>query len=233
MSSQPLELLVGIELLSGLDAATQRELASASRRVSVSAGTFVLRRGDPGRGVYVVDSGRLKVMVSDAEGRDAIVNVMGPTEYFGELSLLDDHPCSADVVALEPCTLQLIPREHFRQLVLTDAHASRKLIPALAARIRTLTDRLAEFPALSVEARLARAVIRLARRFGVPHGEGSRIALRLSQQELGDMIGASRPFVNRQVRDWEKNGWVVQHQRQLVVLDHEALEALGRLQATE
>lgn len=214
----PNELLRRIPLFSDLD---ERELSSIAQLVHVKrhrAKDFIVQQSEPGGELFVVVDGHLKVVTSDAEGRDTALNILGPGEVVGEVSLLDGGPRSATVTAVDPCELLVIRREPFLRFLEGSPTVAIKLLSVLARRLRRLTERAEDIAFLRVGDRLAKRIVALADEYGEPRPDGSvRIAFRLSQQEMGDLIGATRESANKQLRMWEHRGMVSQEGGHLVI----------------
>lgn len=220
-------VLAQASIFAGLDARQLDTLASLAVRKKLRARDVVLRKGDPALQIYVILRGRLKTITSGGEGRNATFSIMGPGEVFGEVAVLDGEPRSATITALEPCELVVIQRNDFFHFLERAPQAAIKLLEVLARRLRRLSERVEDTAFLEVPGRLAKQLVRLAERYGQKHGPNVRIELKLSQQELGDLVGATRESVNKQLRAWVADGIMEQSTGKLVVLDLEALRAIG------
>ncbi len=209
---------------------TPKEMAALARLASMKAYRTkqeVVRKGDVGGQIFAVLRGRLKVLTHGA-GHDAAFNIMGPGELFGEISALDGQVRSATVTALEPCQLARIDHRDFSAFLDQHPSVSRKLLVVLARRVRTLSDRVEARAFLDVPARLAKCLVALANAYGKRSPEGVRVELRLSQQELGELVDATRESVNKLLRDWKRRGLVTHGQLAIVVHRPEALTELAR-----
>ena len=187
----------------------------------------VLRKGDPAMQMYVIAKGRLKAITAGAEGRQAALSIMGPGEVFGEVALLDGEPRSATIRALEPCELIILNRNEFYHFLERNPSAAIGLLQVLARRLRRLSERVEDSTFLEIPGRLAKALVRLAQRYGRDVGDGTRIELKLSQQELGDLVGATRESVNKQLRAWQSDGLLEQEKGRVILKDVEAFEMMG------
>ena len=222
--SAPIELLRRVPLLQSLSDAELKTIANLSTRRRVRARETVVQQSEPGNELFVLMSGHLKVVSTDPEGRDAGLNVMGPGEVFGEVALLDGGPRSATIVALEPCELLVIRREHWLRFLRESPDTAVQLLGVLAARLRKLTERTEDIAFLRVGERLAKTLAALASTYGEKQPDGSiRLALKMSQQEMGDLVGATRESANKQIRAWEQEGLVKQDHGHLIILDIDAL----------
>jgi len=211
---------------------TSRELdgvLSLAVRKKLRARQVVLRKGDPAMQIYVIVAGRLKAITTGSDGRQAALSIMGPGEVFGEVAVLDRQPRSATISALEPCELLIIQRNDFFRYLEKSPQVAIKLLEVLAGRLRRLSVRVEDSTFLELPGRLAKQLLRLADRYGKRSTSGSvRISLKLSQQELGDLVGVTRESVNKQLRTWVAEGLVEQEKGgYLTLVDPAALEKLG------
>jgi CRP/FNR family transcriptional regulator, cyclic AMP receptor protein len=197
---------------------------AAVRRVT--RGTAVLRRGDPGGGMVVIMSGRVRVSVISEDGKEVTLCVLGQGEVLGEMSLLDGEPCSADVTAQEDCVLLVIERGQFLALLRANNALCLHLMSLLTRRLRRANAALEDMALLDLPARLGRLLARLADDYGVPVRSGTRIEVKLSQKDLSTLVGASREKVNRQIRQWEDDGVLAKDSGRMVVVDSQALAPL-------
>ncbi len=205
------------------DAAIEAMLARAARR-RIAAGETLIRRGDPSTGLFVVVEGRLRVSVVSAEGGEVTLGMLGPGEVLGEMALLDGRERSADVTAMEACTLLFVERRLFLEMLRRDAELCLRLMAVLVRRLRDANETLEDVALLDVPARIGRVLLRLARNFGVAEGSGVRIGVKLSQRDLAMLAGTSRETVNRELRALEAAGVVARDGGRVVVLRPEELE---------
>ena len=203
-------------------------VAQIAQRRRFPARRAIVRQGETDADLYVVLSGHLKVSACDLEGREIVMNLMQPGEVFGEIGLLDGAGRSATVTSLEACELLVIRRADFLHLLRRSPSIASTLLTVLAKRVRRLTDQAQDSAFLDVKSRLAKRLVDLADQFGVPLGP-RQIALRvrLSQQELGDMVQATRETVNKCLREWAREGIIERNGRQLVIRDRERLKMLA------
>lgn len=227
-----LDLLRGIPLFADLPEAQLSEIARLGETRRFPPKEQVVRQGQPGGDLYVIIDGHAKVVTSDTDGRDTALNIMGPGEVFGEVSLLDGAPRSATIIPLEPCSMLVIQRGVFMRFLERNPSISIKLLAVLAGRLRRLTERAEDIAFLRVAARLAKRIVQLADDYGEPVEDGSvRVVFRLSQQEIGDLVGATRESANKHIRGWESKGLVSQEAGHLVIHRLDMLRQLGRSDA--
>jgi CRP-like cAMP-binding protein len=197
------------DMLSALPATLSADLFAQARTVSLTADQTLFLPGDPSDGCYRLDAGLLKVSVIAAAGGERILAILGPGAIVGELSMLDGTPRSASVAALRESKLSFISVAAFQAFA--DAHPQiyRHGMMLLARRLRDTNDALAASTFMSLQGRVARALLSLAEAFGRDVGNG-RILIRqkLTQTDLAAMAGISRENVSRILSEW-KRGAVV------------------------
>jgi CRP-like cAMP-binding protein len=210
-------------LFSSLDDGEVEQIRRLTRPRGCAARETVVRQGDDSGDLYAVLAGRLKATAANPDGDEMVLSILGPGDVFGEIALLDRQPRSATVSALEACELLVIERGAFQALLARSPSLSLSLMRVMAKRLRELSDHAQDVSLLGVGARLARALLALARRFGERDARRLSVALKLSQQELGEMVGATREMVNRCLRRWTEAGMIEIAAGQLVILDEDAL----------
>ena len=227
MAPTLIEALGRVWVFQGLSEDELAHLCSLAHTRQYKARETIVEKGEAATEFFVLLSGRAKVAMAGADGSDAAVNVMGPGEVFGEIAILDGQPRSATVTTLEECEMAVVDSQAFNDLLVSSPSIAIKLLAVLAGRVRELTTRLADRSFLDVPARLAKQLLWLARNHGTQGESGTRIDLRLSQQELGDLIGATRESVNKYIRDWTRIGVVKQERDYLEVFDLDALRTIA------
>jgi CRP/FNR family transcriptional regulator, cyclic AMP receptor protein len=193
-------------------------LASAQHR-SYPRNAFVVRAGEETDALYIILSGRVKVLIPDAEGHEVILSVMGPHEFFGEMGLLDDQPRSASVETLEPCEMVRITRAGFMSCLKENIDTAMLIIRNLVRRLREADRKIESLALIDVYGRVARLLIDMAQQVNgvwvIPHAP--------PKQEIARMIGASREMVSRVVKDLQQKGLIAAEKRRIVVLDRQSM----------
>jgi CRP/FNR family cyclic AMP-dependent transcriptional regulator len=214
-------------LFSELADSELEQVRALARQQRYPARTVIVAQGDESSDLFLVVDGRLRVSSSNANGDEVVLSIMGPGDVFGEMALLDGEPRSATVTTLEACQLLVIEARAFHALLRRMPALSASLMKVMARRIRDLTDRTQDVALLDVESHLAKIVLALAGRFGDHSRIGeTAITLRLSQQELASMVGATRELVNRRLRAWAQRGIIEQVSGALVIKQEGALKAM-------
>jgi CRP/FNR family cyclic AMP-dependent transcriptional regulator len=202
-----------VELFAGLDPSQLEALAQGARLRTFQHGTIVVNEGDDAHGMFVVQSGSLKCFLMDENGREVTLSLLGPGEYFGELALLDEAPRSASVIAMERSELLQIPRPTFLALLDANPACMHILLRNLVGRVRALTENVRALALVDVFGRITRLFESLA----VDRDGQSVIERRLTQQEIANLVGASREMVNRILRDLVVGGYIAIENQRIVV----------------
>jgi CRP-like cAMP-binding protein len=221
------DALTRVWIFEGLAPEELSRLAALARTRIYKPRETIVEKGDPARELYVLLRGRAKVVTRGADGSDTGLNVMGPGEVFGEIAIFDGRPRSATVSTLEECEMAVLDIDAFQDFLAAHASIGIKLLVVLARRVRDLTTRLEDRTFLEVPARLAKQLLWLAEKHGERSGAGAHIELRLSQQELGDLIGATRESVNKYLSEWTRSGVLRQQRDRMEIFDLEALRSIA------
>ena len=203
-------------------------LADIAPIVRVPAGRVIFREGDAAGGCYLLVSGAVKITLAAGNERETLLAILGAGDVVGEMALLDGQPRSATVTALKACELRYISAAAFDRLACEDADLSRQLLRAMAGRLRQRNEAFV-VQQMPMRTRLARALLHLAQRFGEDLPDG-RVLIRqkVSQTELGQMIGAARENVNRQLTEWCRDRRVDRISGYYCIADLPVFEQLAR-----
>lgn len=220
-------------LFAALPRALSEALFARARKVELHADQTLFVAGDEGDGCYHVESGLLKVSVVSASGHERILAILGTGTLVGELSLLDGRPRSANIVALRPTRLGFIGRSAFETVLEEQPELWREVAFVLATRLRETNQALAATSFLSLQGRVARAVLALAEAFGekLPHPPGAgRVLIRqkLTQSDLAAIAGIARENVSRILNTWLRDGLVSRISGYYCIEKPAALGALTR-----
>lgn len=221
----PEKLVARIPLFASLEPEARRPLAQLIRLRRYSARQVVVWEGEAGGTLFLSLSGYFKAITTGGDGKEMLLSIMGPGEVFGELSVLDGQPRSASVITLEPGELACIERAALFELMAASPRLAIGLIEVLAQRVRTLTKRYETISTLDVSQRLAQVLVSLAQKHGQRDGSRVRIPVRLSQSDLGSMVGATRESVNKQFRKWTESGVLHRENGCVVISDFAVLRA--------
>lgn len=181
-----------------------RTLAQRGAVRSFARGAVIIQEGDLGDGLFVVLSGRVKVYVSDEDGREMVLDHYGPGDYVGEMSL-DGRPRSASVAALDPVRCSVVTRAALREAIVEDPDLAFALIGTLIDRARAATDNVKHLALMDVYGRVCRLLLSL----GQPQPDGSMVVPeRMTQQDIADRVGSSRDMISRVMKDLVFGGYV-------------------------
>jgi CRP/FNR family cyclic AMP-dependent transcriptional regulator len=209
-------LLRNVPLFAGLDETQLKVLARMMVRTSFGRNATIICAGDPTDSLFIVINGRLKVLMSDEQGREVILSLLGPGEFFGEMGLLDDSPRSASVVTQEPCELLSITKTDFKRSLAENFDLSLMVMRGLVKRLREADRKISSLALMDVYGRVARLLLEMADDI-----DGEKVIVRkLSKQDIAKMIGASREMVSRVMKDLQLGGYIEVRGRSIVLHDH-------------
>jgi CRP/FNR family transcriptional regulator, cyclic AMP receptor protein len=174
--------------------------------------TVIVSEGDETDSLYIIISGRVRVFVSDEDGREIVLGTQGPGEYFGEM-VLDGGPRSASVMTLDASRFAVIPKSKFREFLLSHPGFSLHLIEKLIRRTRVLTENVKSLALMDVYGRVARLLLDLA----VAENGAFVIEEKLTQQDIASRVGASREMISRILKDLTAGGYVSIDKRRITI----------------
>jgi CRP/FNR family transcriptional regulator, cyclic AMP receptor protein len=221
-------VLASVPLFVGLDDETASALASALTTRAVVRGHVVFQEGEKGDRLFVVLDGKIKISRAAADGRENLLAVLGPGEMFGELSLFDPGPRTATATAITESTLASLDHDDLRPLLLAQPTVAAQFLRALAERLRRTNEAMADLVFSDVPGRVAKALLDLAERFGDESSDGVLVRHDLTQEELAQLVGASRETVNKALSEFANRGWIRLEGRSVLLLDRERLARSAR-----
>jgi CRP/FNR family cyclic AMP-dependent transcriptional regulator len=208
-------------LFEGLTVAELDDLLAHAKLVRYPARAGLFSRGDPGGQMIAVVSGRVRISLTGPDGHELILNVIEPGQLFGEIAMLDGRARTADATIVEPTELLIIDRRDFVPFLARHSEVAVRLLLTLCERMRTTTDQIEDIFLLPVTARLAKKLLQIEAAPGQPAG------VRLSQRELGNMLGVSRESINKHLAGWQKAGLVRIENGVITVCDRPAVARLA------
>jgi CRP/FNR family transcriptional regulator, cyclic AMP receptor protein len=211
------------EFLARLGPVDREALCARGRRRQWPTGASLFLEGEQCSTVMIVVSGRVKVFSLTENGEEILLAVRGPGALLGELSAVDGAPRSASVAALEPVVALVVPLRSFVEFMRQHGDAAIALLQMVTGKLRDADRKRIEVAAHDIAGRVALRLVELADRFGEPDGQGVRIAVALSQDELAGWVGASREAVAKALRVLRDRGYVTTGRRTMTVLDLERL----------
>lgn len=212
-------------LLKHLEEAELDQLLKFAKLRRARPGEVLFQKGDPGDGLLGILKGRIKISTISAEGKEIVLNILGPGELFGEIALIDGKDRSADATVMENAELVVIDARDFMPFLEARPDLTTRLLVMLCERVRWVNDLYEDAVFMHLPARLAKHLMRLGDTFGAEADDGSlRINLKLSQQDLGNLMGTTRESVNKQMRGWIDDGVVEVDSGYITIRDREQLE---------
>lgn len=218
MTTDVAAVLRNTALLGSMPTPDLERILAVSRLRTFRRGQVVFTQGDPGDTLIVVVSGRVKVIVRSADGGELTLTIISAGGVFGELSIADGGPRSADAETLDESQLLLIPRETIQEICARVPPAAQALANSVAGMLRRLTEAASDLVFLDLPRRVARVLASQA-----PDDDGV-IRLKLRQEELAHQVGATRQSVNAAVRAFHKRGWLQIHDGAVIVTQASALD---------
>jgi CRP/FNR family transcriptional regulator, cyclic AMP receptor protein len=179
--------------------------------------------GASGNQLYVVLDGKIKLTRAAADGRENLLSVVGPGEMFGELSLFDPRPRTASAIAVTDSRLGALAHDDLRNWLTGRPDVALHLLQALAQRLRRANDVMADLVFTDVPGRVAKALLDLADRFGAVRDDGLQVNHDLTQEELAQLVGASRETVNKALADFAARGWLQLSAKSVLLIEPERL----------
>ena len=225
-------LLADIPLFEGLSEAELAIVAQRVRQRRYKEGDTIFHRNDPGVALYVIVHGKVKIHNETPDGADCIICILSEGEFFGDLAVIDGSERSADASTVEPTELLMLTKDDLHDILSRYPRISLHLLSTLAGRLRRTTDAYLAYSTLDVNGRLAMQLLRLAEQHGSMTSSGERINLRLTQTDLGALVGASRESVNKVMGFFRRQGYItLDDKNQITVANRKALSRLCEMTA--
>ncbi len=222
---QPHELIKKIPIFKTLSDSDLNRLSDSLRLKPLKQGQALFWKGDEGTALYIVKKGTIKIVLPSAEGEEIIVTMFSEGDFFGEMALLDGEPRSADAVAIEPSEVFILSRADFLSFLQSNLNAIKSILSLLSKRLRKTDDLLEDTCFLNISARLSKKLIELAKSHGQQKNNKILIDLSLTQKELGDMVGATRESINKELKSLRKQGLIIIEESRIQILDISRLKS--------
>ncbi|MDA8370180.1 MAG: Crp/Fnr family transcriptional regulator [Nocardiopsaceae bacterium] len=222
------EVLRKAPLFEALDEEGAAALRASVSEVRLGRGQTLFSEGDEGDRLYVVLSGKVKLTRAAVDGRENLLSVLGPSEMFGELSLFDPRPRTASAVAVTDTVLAGLGHDDLRPFIADQPQVALTLLKALATRMRRTNDVMSDLVFTDVPGRVAKQLLDLADRFGKEGEDGLHVHHDLTQEELAQLVGASRETVNKALAEFALRGWLRIEAKAVVLLDIERMRRRAR-----
>lgn len=206
------EALRTIPLFANVDDHDLARIAAASTVRTYPKNSIIITEGDVSNSLYVILSGEVKVFVSDADGRTNIINRLGPGDYFGELSLIDERPRSASIETLSKCQLSILSRQYFVSYLEANPRVAIRMLEGMGQRLRLTTDHAKDLALMDVFGRIANVLLKSA-----ADEDGRLITPPLTQQDIADQVGASREMVSRILKDLRAGDYISLEGKRIII----------------
>lgn len=221
----PSQLLERVPFLAGLSEEDLRWLADRLHRRKYGRGDIIFQKDEPGQSLFIIESGSVRIYMPGTQGADLTLAVMGPGDFFGDLSLLDDRPRSASAVAGTDAVLLSLERSDFSSLLRARPDAALAVLATIARRLRDTDQTASDLAFLDVQGRLARKLLDLGEANGTQRGDGVVLPSGLTQEDLANMIGVTRESVNRNLSVFRRLGLIAREGRKIIIRDPAGLRS--------
>ncbi len=222
-------MLVGHFLFSGLASDEIDKILTNSLVRPVKKNSTLFVKGDEGDRLFAILKGRVKISVVSEEGREIVLAVMREGDFFGEIAFLDGCHRTADATVIEEAEIMSISRADFFPLVESHPEIYLKIIQILCDRLRITNETIEDSIFLTIPARVAKTLLKLGASYGQEQNGRIHFNIRISQQELANIIGTSREVVNRHIRQLQNDKVISVEERHIIINDIAALETLGHI----
>ena len=222
------QILAGASLFQRVERSPVTALTKQLQRVDFPPGHVIFAEGEPGDRLYIIISGKVKIGRRCHDGRENLLSIMGPSDMFGELSIFDPGPRTSSATTITEVRAVSMDRDALRAWIAVRPEIADRLLRVLARRLRRTNSNLTDLIFIDVSGRVAKKLLGLAQRFGTREGGAMRVTHDLTQEELAQLVGASRETVNKALSDFAQRGWIQMEGKSLLICDSEGLAMRAR-----
>ena len=222
------EILSRAGIFQGVDATAVNNLIKDMETVRFPRGTTIFDEGEPGDRLYIITAGKVKLARHASDGRENLLTIMGPSDMFGELSIFDPGPRTSSAVCVTEGRAATRDSAMLNRWVSEHPEIAQQLLRVLARRLRRTNANLADLIFTDVPGRVAKTLLQLANRFGVQEGSALRVNHDLTQEEIAQLVGASRETVNKALATFAHRGWIRLEGKSVLIVDTEHLARRAR-----
>ena len=222
------DVLLRAGIFQGVEQSAISALRADLLSETFSRGETIIREGEQGDSLYIITSGKVKLSRKAPDGRENLLSILGPSDMFGELSIFDPGPRTSSAVCVTEVTVQSMNREALKRWIAERPEISDQLLRVLARRLRRTNNNLADLIFTDVPGRVAKALLQLAQRFGSQEGGNIRVTHDLTQEEIAQLVGASRETVNKALAEFAHRGWLRLEGKSVIISDTERLARRAR-----
>ncbi len=219
-------LLKSFPLFTDLTEDDLKDIEEIVKRKKFNKNEIILFQFDPGDSLYIISKGKVKVVLFSKDGKEVLLSNLGPGEFFGEMSLLDGLPRSASVVALEDSEVLILNRKDFLELIRSHPEIALRILTVMSRRLRSADQKIGSLILMDVYGRVARVLMEIAEKEGKRINNDIIIETKLRQQDIANMIGASRETVSRVLRDFVQQGFITMDGKKIII--HNADLTIGK-----
>jgi CRP-like cAMP-binding protein len=216
-----------IPLFQEVSAETLHRLVQSVELKEVRRRQVVYLPGDPGRAVFFVNGGRIKISKVTRDGKELTLAYRGPGEIFGELALIDGGPREEMAEAMDNALVSEIDRTRFEEIVQREGIIGYRLTKVVAQRRRDVENKIEQLIFKDVNAKLAELLLRLAAEYGIDDSRGTLVSLKITHQEMANLIGSTRETVSLTLSQFKRKGLIQTDGRKVILADREGLRALA------
>ena len=222
------DILSRAGIFQGVDPVAVNHLIEQMETVRYSRGTTIFEEGEPGDRLYIITSGKIKLARHAPDGRENLLTVMGPSDMFGELSIFDPGPRTSSAVCVTEVHAATMNSEMLKKWIEDYPAISQQLLRVLARRLRRTNANLADLIFTDVPGRVAKTLLQLANRFGSQVNGELRVNHDLTQEEIAQLVGASRETVNKALATFAHRNWIRLEGKSVVIVNTEKLAGRAR-----
>ncbi|KSZ56037.1 Crp/Fnr family transcriptional regulator [Rhodococcus pyridinivorans KG-16] len=222
------DVLARAAIFQGVEPFAVAALIKQLQPMDFPQGHVVFKEGEPGDRLYIIVSGKIKLGRRSPDGRENLLTIMGPSDIFGELSIFDPGPRTSTATTVTEVRAVSMDRDALKTWIYQRSEITEQLLRILARRLRRTNDNLADLIFTDVPGRIAKLLLNLAKRFGTQETGVLRVTHDLTQEELAQLVGASRETVNRALADFAHRGWLRVDGKSVLIFDAERLVRRAR-----
>ena len=215
-------------IFQGVDPSAVQDLKAALEPVSFPRAHVIFAEGELGDRLYIVLSGKVKIGRRSPDGRENLLAVFGPSDMFGELSIFDPGPRTSTATTVTEVRAVTMDRTALREWIAKRPEIAEQLLRVIARRLRRTNNMLADLIFTDVPGRVAKALLQLAHDFGTQEGGMLRVTHDLTQEEIAQLVGASRETVNKALADFAHRGWLRLEGKSVLILEPQRLVRRAR-----
>ena len=217
------EILSRAGIFQGVEANAVSALTSQLQPADFGRGHIVFAQGEPGDLLYIIISGRVKIGNRSPNGQETLLAILGPSDMFGELSIFDPGPRTSRATTITDVRAVSMDRDALRAWIADRPEIAGQLLRVLARRLRRTNNDMADLIFTDVPGRVAKQLLHLGQQFGTREGGAIRVTHDLTQEEIAQLVGASRETVNKALADFAHRGWIQLEGKSVLICDSERL----------